>query len=146
MSERGDGPTRDFPIMRIAADVNNLAAIRQFVAEIAEAAGFSADAVGDLMLAVDEAATNVIVHAYKDRLDIIEIAPAWHDDTLEIRLRDHGPPFDPTRVPPPDLSIPLEERALGGLGIYLMRQSVDKVSYRVTPAGANELTLKLKKR
>jgi anti-sigma regulatory factor (Ser/Thr protein kinase) len=146
MNERGHESTPGLPVMRIAAEVNQLAAIRHFVEEIAEAAGFSEEATGDLILAVDEAATNVIVHAYKDRPGNIEIEPAMQGDTLEIRVRDRGPQFDPTGVPPPDLSIPLEERALGGLGIFLMRQSVDEVSYRVTPDGANELTLKLKKR
>jgi anti-sigma regulatory factor (Ser/Thr protein kinase) len=146
MNERDRGSTPGLPVMRIEADVKHLAAIRHFVEEIAQAAGFSAEATGDLMLAVDEAATNVIVHAYKDRPGHIEIEPVLRSDTLEIRVRDRGPRFDPTLVPPPDFSIPLEERALGGLGIYLMRQSVDEVSYRVTPDGANELTLKLKKR
>jgi serine/threonine-protein kinase RsbW len=132
--------------MRVEADLNQLAAIRRYVESIAEAAGFASEAVGDLVLAVDEAATNVIVHAYKDRPGYIEIEPALYEDRLEIRVRDRGPLFDPTRVPPPDLSIPLAERELGGLGIYLIRQSVDEVSYCVTPDGANELTLKLKKR
>jgi anti-sigma regulatory factor (Ser/Thr protein kinase) len=52
-----------------------------------------------------------------------------------------APPFDPTRVPDPDLTLPLEERPLGGLGIYLIRQSVDKMVYRAVPEGGNELTL-----
>jgi serine/threonine-protein kinase RsbW len=62
-------------------------------------------------------------------------------EALLVRLRDGAPLFDPTLLPMPDVTLPLEVRPLGGLGIFLMRQSVDDMTYRVTPEGGNELTL-----
>jgi len=69
----------------------------------------------------------------------------WNFDatpvTDPIELRDHAPGFDPTRVPPPDLTQPLEEREPGGLGVFLTRHMVDEMRYRALPGGGNELTL-----
>jgi serine/threonine-protein kinase RsbW len=124
-----------------SAALNRLAEIRQFVQGSAAALGADPAAISDLLLAVDEAATNVIVYGYRDRPGEIEIEVGRQGSALVIRLRDQAPPFDPTAVPPPDLDRPLEERAPGGLGIYLMRQAVDEVIHRTTPQGGNELTL-----
>lgn len=55
--------------------------------------------------------------------------------------RDQAPLFDPTNAPEPDMSLPLDLRPLGGLGVFLIRQYMDEMSYRVTPQGGNELTL-----
>ena len=62
-------------------------------------------------------------------------------DLSKLLLQDDAPPFDPTRVPDPRLDLPLEERPLGGLGVYIMRKHSDVMSYRRTSAGLNELTL-----
>jgi serine/threonine-protein kinase RsbW len=64
------------------------------------------------------------------------------DDALVIHLHDQATPFDPTEVPPPDLTVPLEQRPVGGMGIYLMQQLMDEVSYRTTPQGGNWLTMR----
>jgi len=128
--------SRHFP-----AALNYLIAIRQFVQEAAAALDADPAAISDLLLAVDEAATNVIVHGYRGRPGEIEIEVGREESALVVRLRDQAAPFDPTTVPLPDLTRPLEERAPGGLGIYLMKQAVDKVTHRVTPQGGNELTL-----
>ncbi len=56
-------------------------------------------------------------------------------------MRDRAPPFDPTRLPDPDLTLSLEERPVGRMGVFLTRQLVDAVTYRLTGEGGNELTL-----
>jgi len=61
-------------------------------------------------------------------------------DRLVVRLRDEAPLFDPTRYPLPDVTLPLEER-LWRSGVFLIRQAVDEMAYRVTAEGGNELTL-----
>jgi serine/threonine-protein kinase RsbW len=126
----------------LAAELENLAVIRNFVRESAAALGVDPAVVSDLVLAVDEVATNVIVHGYRGQKGKIGIEVAREATDVVIRMRDNAPPFDPTSAPSPDLIRPLEERTPGGLGIYLIRQYMDEVIHRITPQGGNELVLK----
>jgi len=123
------------------ANPENLALIRRFVDEIGR--GLQADqaAVDDMVQAVDEAAANIIFHGYAGKPGALEIDITREEAALVVRLRDWTAHFDPTRFPPPDLSIPLEKRHPGGLGIYLIYQYVDQVKYRAIPQGGNELIL-----
>ena len=125
----------------VAAQVENLAEIRRFVREEAAALGAVEEAICDLELAVDEAACNIIYHGYEGLGGIIQVAVERDGDRLIVRLCDEAPLFDPTRYPLPNVTLPLEQRPLGGLGIFLIRQSVDETAYRVPPEGGNELTL-----
>ena len=127
--------------LHVAAGLKNLARIRRFVEKAATALGVDPAAIPYLLLAVDEAATNIIVHGYQGREGPIEVEVARQGDGLLIRLRDEAAPFDPTAIPPPDLSLPLEERAIGGMGVYLMRRCMDQVSHSCPPQGGNELIL-----
>jgi serine/threonine-protein kinase RsbW len=127
--------------LNVAARVENLAEIRRFVEETIAAMGVDPSLFLKLQLAVDEAATNIIIHGYHGQPGMIEIEIQRKRKNLAICLRDRAAPFDPTRVPPPNLETPLEERELGGLGVYLIRQAMDQVTYRPRPGGGNELTL-----
>jgi serine/threonine-protein kinase RsbW len=127
--------------LRITADLENLTVVRRFVQETMQTLGVESDVVHEMVLAVDEAVSNIIVHGYQRRQGAIDVEIEQDGDALLVCLRDSAPPFDPTTVPSPDLTSPLERRAVGGLGVYLMRQSVDEVSHRVMPQGGNELTL-----
>jgi serine/threonine-protein kinase RsbW len=129
------------PTLHLSAELKNLAVLRRFIEESSLAMDASSHAALDLIQAVDEAATNIIMHGYAGQPGEIEINIHRHDDVLVACLRDRAPAFDPTLVPPPDLTLSLEERPIGGLGIFLMRQSVDEIHYRPLPAGGNELTL-----
>ena len=102
------------------------------------------DAIDDMIQAVDESATNIIVHGYRDRPSNIEIEVTQEGNALVVRLRDQAPLFDPTRAPPSDVTLPLERRRVGRLGIHLIRQFTDNVTYRITSEGGNELTLRKK--
>ena len=125
----------------IAAQLENLAEIRRFMREEAEALGAGEEAICDLELAVDEASCNIVCHGYAQRQGLIQVSVERDGDRLIVRLRDEAPLFDPTRHPLPDVTLPLEQRPLGGLGIFLIRRSVDELTYRVSPEGGNELTL-----
>ena len=103
--------------------------------------GADTEAISDLMMAANEAASNIIVHGYQERSGIIEVEVTQKGDYLEIHLRDQAPPFDPTTIPPPDTTLPLEQRPYGGMGMHLIRQLVDNVTYRFSPQGGNELIL-----
>ena len=123
------------------AELKNLSEIRRFVQEMASALGVDPAMIPNVPLAVDEAVTNIIVHGYQGQGGAIEIEVSLEGDALVIRIRDEAAPFDPTIVPPPDVTLPLEQRIPGGLGIHLIRQIMDEMTHRVTPQGGNELTL-----
>ncbi len=128
-------------ILHTTAELNNLGTIRHFVEESTLSLSADEHTAYALAHAVDECATNIIEHGYRGQPGPIEIEIDRVGENLTIVLRDHAPPFDPTGVPPPDLTLPLEEREPGGLGIYLARQMVDQWHYRALPDGGNEFTL-----
>jgi serine/threonine-protein kinase RsbW len=127
--------------LRVAADVEQLAAIRAFVEQHARALSIDPFEIYDLVLAVNEVATNIVVHGYRGQAGTIEIEMRPRGNALEICLRDQAPLFDPTRHPEPDLTLPLHKRPLGGMGVHVTRELMDELRYRVTPEGGNELTL-----
>ena len=128
----------------VSAELQNLGVIRRFVQETAIALGSDRKAVDDVLQAVEEAAANIVVHGYGGQPGDIEVEVGLEQAVLVVRLRDRATLFDPTGVPPPDLTRPLEERRLGGLGIHLARYFTDSMTYRVTDDGRNELTLRRK--
>ena len=127
--------------LRLSADLNNLAAARRFVRDTAIALGASVAAAEALILAVDESITNTIEHGYQGRPGEIEIEVRRAEEAVVVHLRDQAPPFDPTRLPEPDVTLPLNQRSVGGLGIFLARRFVDAMTHRLTSDGGNELTL-----
>jgi serine/threonine-protein kinase RsbW len=127
--------------MQIAAERKNLSTIRNFVAEKAQTAGANPEEIDSLIQAVDEAATNIIVHGYMDGAGFIEIDVLSASNSVTVILQDKAPFFDPTQVPNPDIHLPLEKRPVGGLGIYLVRQNVDEITHLVPPEGGNRLVL-----
>jgi len=121
---------------------DSLAAIGEYVTRAAEAAGLDARSVEGVELAVDEACSNIIEHAYGgEGRGHIEVTCRIDGDGLTVVLRDYGQPFDPDRVPEPDLQAPLEERDAGGLGLHFMRQLMDQVRFEFTAGAGNVLTM-----
>ena len=115
--------------------------IRSFVGDQARQAGFNAKDIYSIQLATDEAASNVIEHAYGGNAEAqFDVSCEFRNDRLVITLLDHGKTFEPSRVEEPNLNADLLERKIGGLGIYLMHKLMDEVRYETTPAG-NRLTL-----
>lgn len=87
-------------------------------------------------LSVDEACSNIIEHAYRGGSeDPIGIKCSVTPEALTIQVHDHGETFDLSQVRAPDLESSLEERRIGGLGIFLMRRYMDKVEFRSVPRG-----------
>jgi len=127
--------------LRIDADLGRLADVRQFVRETATAADAPVECLEDLVQAVDEAATNIIVHGYHGQPGWLEVGTAVDGDEFVVTLEDGAPAFDPTTRPEPDLSIPPLARKPGGMGVHLMRRSTDALRYRPRPGGGNILTL-----
>lgn len=121
---------------------DSLADISEFVARAAEAAGLDAHAIYEVQMAVDEACSNIIEHAYGgEGRGPIECTCRIRDGELTVTLCDQGHPFDPTSVPEPDLHANLKKRKSGGLGLYFIRQLMDNVHFEFTPDSGNVLTL-----
>ena len=132
--------------MQFSAKFEYLDEIRDFVGDIARAGKFNDKDIYNIQLASDEAASNIIEHAYEGISDgILEISCGFKNDTLTIILVDHGESFDPSDVPMPNLKADLSERKIGGLGLYLMRKLMDEVYYEADPKN-NRNTLTLIKR
>jgi serine/threonine-protein kinase RsbW len=113
--------------IRVASDTRWLALIRRVTDEFCQQAGIEAQERHAVILAVDEAASNVIRHAYKgDPAQELVLTWRWIEGGIEIEIRDQGEPFDPREkvIPPPD------EMRLSGRGLYLMRTIMDQIEYR----------------
>lgn len=129
------------PTLRIPSDLAQLEVVRVFVEQQAVAWDIPQDTTYDILLGIEEMVTNIIVHGYRGHAGEITITLRPAGDALEIRLTDQAPRFDPTRVPAPDTSLPLEQRPLGGMGILLTRYCIDAMHHRVPVQGGNELIL-----
>jgi anti-sigma regulatory factor (Ser/Thr protein kinase) len=133
--------------VQFSAKFEYLDEIREFVGDIARAGGFGAKDVYNIQLAADEAASNIIEHAYEGVSNgVLELSCDVRGDTLTIILVDHGESFDPSEIPLPDLKADLSERKIGGLGIFLMRKLMDEVRYESRSNSSNVLTMIKRKR
>lgn len=130
--------------LRIKAARRNIPRIIAFVTEAAEAAGLNEDEVFHCQLSVDEAATNVIEHAYGEGEEgQIVVNCVIRSASLIIKISDQGQPFDPMSIPEPVFSADPAEMEPGGLGLTIIRRMMDEVVYE-SEDGVN--TLKLIKR
>jgi anti-sigma regulatory factor (Ser/Thr protein kinase) len=128
--------------LTVKGKMQDLPVIIEFVEGACETAGIPPDRQFDIVLAVEEAASNVIEHAYKGRGGRLTVTFAAHGHDLHITLHDQGRPFDPAAVERPDMSTPLEDRPVGGLGMHLMHQLMDEIRYTFAPQGNTLLMIK----
>jgi serine/threonine-protein kinase RsbW len=127
---------------RILSRTDNLREVREFVGEEARTFGFTEEDVANIILAVDEACTNIIKHAYQYATDkVIEVSLHPVKQKFEIRIYDNGRPFDPSTIRQPDLKEHIGHRKRGGLGVYLMKKLMDKVEYNFHRGKRNEVRL-----
>ena len=128
-------------IMRWRADLAQLAVIREFVAESSRSLDADEQAVRDLQLAVDEVCSNSIRHGYGGQEGQIEVSVERIGHSIRVVVRDWGMAFDPEQIPVPDLDLPLEERSLGGLGLFLVQQVMDDVRFEFNDSQGNSVTM-----
>lgn len=101
------------------------------VEEFAERHGLPAKAVFEINLSLDELLTNIISYAYEDTLSHpILVTVAVEDRDVAITLEDDGRAYNPFTAPAPDLNLPLQDRAIGGLGVHFVRNLMDAFEYR----------------
>jgi serine/threonine-protein kinase RsbW len=125
-----------------AAYLESLDDFREFLKEHCTGrTGVTDEVLYDVQLAVDEACTNIITHGYAgmDPGSII-LDLELDSDKITLALTDFGHAFEPDNAPVPDVDAPIEERELGGFGLFFIQQSVDEMKYRTSEDG-NTMTL-----
>lgn len=118
----------------LPATLDSLDAIGKYIVAATTEAGLEDKPAYGLRLAVDEIATNIITHGYEEagKTGTITVSKTLTDLTLTIVLEDSGIHFDPLSRKLPDeheLHLPLEEREIGGLGLFLVLKGVDEFRY-----------------
>jgi serine/threonine-protein kinase RsbW len=123
------------------AEVNKLPAIRQFVYDRASSLNADQELLSDVILAVTEIVTNVIIHGYDCQAGEIQLEVRLEQDSLIVQISDDAPCFDPTLLEPPDISLPLGARPIGKMGVFLAKQLVDEIIYESLSKTGNRMTL-----
>ena len=131
--------------LRVQSRTENLSDIRDFVSLNALNAGIPEATIEKIILAVDEACTNIIKHAYKHSPEgEIIIKVEYDKEKFYVTIIDYGISFDPGKIPLPDLQKYYREHRVGGLGMYLMKSLMDDVTYTSVPGKFNQVLLSKK--
>jgi serine/threonine-protein kinase RsbW len=130
---------------------SQLAAIEALSNEFAvwaSGVGLPPRTIGVLSLMLDELMTNIIVHGYNGRSDeTVELFVSAGDGVLTTQLTDYGPAFDPTQLAEPDITLDIDEREIGGLGVHFVKKMADDLHYvRTEHHGRPANCLKIVKR
>lgn len=126
----------------LASDPAEIPRMLDWIGERCAGAGVAPDLAFKITVALEEAVTNVLNYAFVGIAPphLLRLRLAISAGTIAAEIIDDGRPFDPSAQLPPDVSLPLAERAVGGLGIHLMRTMMDRIEYR-RHDGRNHLRL-----
>ncbi len=126
----------------IEATLDNLGKVNDFVEDFLKEKECSPKVRMQLEVVVEEIFTNIANYAYGDDVGQVTIEGSLEDDAAKFRLKfmDHGVPYNPLKQPEPDITTGADERSVGGLGIFLVKKSVDDISYQHDD-GQNILTI-----
>lgn len=129
--------------IEVLAVPDSVAQLMTFADTAEQALLLSAEQRYLMRLAIEEIATNIIKYSYPPaHPGPIQVSCACQDDQLHVTIRDRGRPFDPHEAPAPDLGHDLDARTVGGLGLFLVREFSDRLTYRHDSAsGWNELEI-----
>ena len=112
-------------------DLCELNRLKAEVHELGKALNASDDVIGELNLALEEVISNIIFYGYNDSEEHqINIEICHQNKSLLLTIKDDGLPFNPLEIPAPDLESPFEERDIGGLGIFLVKNVMDELKYK----------------
>ena len=129
--------------LKVETSVAELERISAAVKAFGEQQNWPANLIFKVNLVLEELGINIMKNGYDDGLHDFEIVLTSEPDTLKVEVIDDGRPFDPLNdAPIPDLESSLDDRPVGGLGIYLVRSMVDRMHYRRT-GDQNRLTLEI---
>lgn len=137
---RGGNQMRE---MTINATVENIPAVTAFVDENLESLGCPLKAQMQIDIAIDELFGNIANYAYRPGVGPATVRVEVEDEPLAVIITfiDHGKPFDPLGVSDPDTTLSAEDRAIGGLGVFLVKKTMDELTYEYKD-GKNILRIK----
>lgn len=125
-------------------DISEISRLYEFIEELGNDFSLSPDIVFNLNLVLEEAVVNIINYAYpKEEHESIYLSARMHEGSIILVLTDTGKEFDPTAAPEADVTLSADDRQIGGLGIFLIRQIMNEVKYERIE-GKNVLTLEKK--
>ena len=128
----------------LANDISEISRLSEFIEELGDEFRLSPDITFNLNLVIEEAVVNIINYAYpKEEHEFIYLSARLNNDSIVMILTDTGKAFDPTMAPEADVTLSAEDRQIGGLGIFLIRQIMNEVRYERIE-GKNVLTLEKK--
>ena len=128
--------------LKLKAEIENVDLLTDFVNEQLEGMDCSMKAMTQIDIALDELFSNVCHYAYGDGVGFVTVyvEELFDNNSVRITLADSGIPFDPLAHEDPDISLGLKEREIGGLGIFMVKRTMDDVSYEYKD-GLNMLTV-----
>ncbi len=127
----------------VDATLDNLEVVQNFVSEELESQGCSMKVMMQIEIAVEEIYVNIVHYAYNPEIGKATIRCEVTDNPMQviIQFMDSGVPFDPLAKEDADITLSAEEREIGGLGIFMVKKSMDEVSYEYKE-GKNVLTIR----
>jgi len=128
--------------LRIASDLAELSRVANSIDEFCANLAIPASCTFKLNVALEELLTNTISYGYDDgKIHQIALSVVRQGNTLVTEISDDARPYDPLQAPPPDLDSAIEDRAIGGLGVHLVKTLMDEVTYAYE-GGRNRVTLR----
>ena len=131
-------------MIKYTATLDNLHRFIEYARKVAAGVGFNGGEIDQIELALEEGIVNIINYSFPDGDGEVCLECALKNSFFVMTLADDGIPFNPLEKDDPDISVPLDERQIGGLGIFLIKNLMDEVDYRYED-GYNKLTLKKRK-
>ena len=129
----------------VKSSTSNLITIRKFINSKAKSYGFISEEIEDIVLAIDEACTNIIEHSYHSKPNFdIEITVSFSGDNFIVKIIDYGETFEPSSIKELNLELYRKQRRVGGLGVYLMKTLMDDVRYTSVKNKYNQVLLSKK--
>ena len=117
--------------LKLPADINNLRDFVEFVSSCAEGQGISPGRITEIGVATEEVLVNICNYAYQDQIGDVKVSCILDDESrFIIEIEDAGIPFDVLSIGEPDLIDDIDERQVGGLGVFIIKELVEDVQYR----------------
>ncbi len=116
--------------IKFPAKLENLGRFMESVSNCARRQGFDQKKIHEIELSTEEALVNICSYSYPETPGDVEINCKIENDRFIIEIIDAGIPFDMTSLPDPDLTADIDERKMGGLGVFFIKKLMDEVRYR----------------